>query len=324
MNRFPAISIITPLYNGERFLPETLASVRAQVFTDWEHILVDDGSTDRSGEMAQVAARADARLRALAACGGNGGVARARNRGLAAASASSRYVIFLDQDDVWTPDALERLFRHLEAHPEACAAFGTARRIDAHGNALPEETLPAVNFVVRQGRVVPSADTRRTFAHLIPMNPIPTPGLCLMRAEAVRAAGGLDPATAPCDDWDLYLRLSLSPDGKGYLDALGGAPLLGWRLHGGNASHDQQTLRRQRRRVYEKFLDRAAPGGAAVAAMARAAMPFGMHDFDAALCRTWGTRALGAGRPAEAARYGLRALRHALAGARLRAQAATG
>ncbi|MGA2834478.1 MAG: glycosyltransferase family 2 protein [Terracidiphilus sp.] len=109
----PLVSVITPVYNAARWLPATLASVRAQTLTDWEHILVDDGSTDRSLDILETAAREDARFRVLR-MERNSGPAVARNFALNAAQ--GRFIAILDADDLWAP---EKLFR--------CVEFMTAR-----------------------------------------------------------------------------------------------------------------------------------------------------------------------------------------------------
>lgn len=109
----PLVSIITPVYNASRWLPETLASVRAQTFSDWEQILVDDGSTDNSREIAEEAARTDARFRLLRTPH-NGGPSAARNYGLDAAR--GRFIAFLDADDLWLPEKLARCIEWMTTH----------------------------------------------------------------------------------------------------------------------------------------------------------------------------------------------------------------
>ena len=101
----PLVSIITPVYNAARWLPETLATVRAQTLGSWEHILVDDGSTDGSLAIAEAAASEDARIRVMRSTG-NEGPPMARNQALDAAR--GRFIAFLDADDLWHPEKLAR------------------------------------------------------------------------------------------------------------------------------------------------------------------------------------------------------------------------
>jgi glycosyltransferase involved in cell wall biosynthesis len=99
----PLVSIITPVFNAGRWLPETLAAVRSQTLTDWEQILVDDGSSDNSIAIIEAAAQADPRFRLLR-LKRNGGPAAARNEALSAAR--GRFIAFLDADDLWLPHKL--------------------------------------------------------------------------------------------------------------------------------------------------------------------------------------------------------------------------
>jgi len=109
----PLVSIITPVYNAARWLPETLATVQSQSFADWEHILVDDCSTDESAFIVQEAVFADPRVRLIRSLNKQGPSA-ARNRALDAAR--GRYIAFLDADDLWHPEKLERSVEWLETH----------------------------------------------------------------------------------------------------------------------------------------------------------------------------------------------------------------
>lgn len=103
--RTPIVSIITPVYNAARWIEEMLESVQKQTFTDWEHILVDDGSSDGSNHIIERAALADSRIRLLRMTK-NSGPATARNCGIA--EARGRYLAFLDADDLWLEQKLER------------------------------------------------------------------------------------------------------------------------------------------------------------------------------------------------------------------------
>jgi glycosyltransferase involved in cell wall biosynthesis len=120
----PLVSIITPIFDAERFLPEAVESVLAQTYPEWELLLVNDGSADRSGEIARrYAALYPARIRVLEHEGGrNRGLSASRNLGLR--HAAGRYLTFLDADDVYLPHAIEREVAVLEARPEAAAVCG--------------------------------------------------------------------------------------------------------------------------------------------------------------------------------------------------------
>lgn len=107
------ISIIVPVYNAAEFIRETMDSVRAQTYGDWELLLVEDGSTDNSVERITdyLKETGDSRIR-LIRQPGNQGAAKARNRGLA--EASGRYLAYLDADDLWSPEKLEHELAFLQ------------------------------------------------------------------------------------------------------------------------------------------------------------------------------------------------------------------
>src|ERR1700730_12014610 len=97
----PLVSIIMPALNAAATIAEAAGAVHRQGFTDWELIVVDDGSTDATRE--RLATVADSRIRVVA--GPRGGVAQARNLGIG--QAGGELLTFLDADDLWTPDKLE-------------------------------------------------------------------------------------------------------------------------------------------------------------------------------------------------------------------------
>src|SRR5260370_14657781 len=127
-----SIAVIIPAYNGARFLSRTVESVLAQDHTDWSLTIVDDGSADGTADVALDYANDHDRISVVQQP--NLGVGAARNRGLAEADPACEYVIFLDPDDVWEPNALSSLLEALERGPDAVAASGLSRMIDGAGN----------------------------------------------------------------------------------------------------------------------------------------------------------------------------------------------
>ncbi len=120
----PLVSVITPAFNASRFLPDCLESVRRQTVTDWEHVVVDDGSTDETRAMLEAAAALEERLRPIL-LPRNVGVAEARNAALQ--NARGRYFAFLDADDSWLSQKLELQIAFMRAR-EAAMSF-TAYRV---------------------------------------------------------------------------------------------------------------------------------------------------------------------------------------------------
>jgi teichuronic acid biosynthesis glycosyltransferase TuaG len=135
----PRVSVITPIWNAAATLSETVASVRAQSFGDWEMLLVDDGSTDGSRALAERLAATDPRLRLLG-WRDNRGPAAARNAGIRAAR--GRFIAFLDADDCWRREKLARQVGYME-RTGVPFTFTAYRRIDLDGRPLGRVVPPA-------------------------------------------------------------------------------------------------------------------------------------------------------------------------------------
>ena len=134
----PAISVIVPVYQAEKLLPQCVDSVLAQTFSDWELLLIDDGSRDGSPALCDGYAARDPRVRVFHKP--NGGVSTARNRGLE--QAAGQYIAFLDADDAFEPAALETLWYLREkagADSAGCAHFN----LSPSGEERVEPLLPA-------------------------------------------------------------------------------------------------------------------------------------------------------------------------------------
>ena len=117
------ISIIVPVYNVEKYIEETMDCVRAQTYSNWELLLVEDGSTDKSAALieAYMQRTGDERIR-LIRQPGNLGAAKARNRGLL--ETKGRYIAYLDSDDLWEPEKLERELKFMQEKKAAFAFTG--------------------------------------------------------------------------------------------------------------------------------------------------------------------------------------------------------
>ena len=112
----PQVSIITPTYNCARFIEETIKSVQAQTFTDWEMIISDDCSTDNTKEVIAPYLASDSRIKYI--CNDkNSGAAITRNNALRIAS--GRWIAFLDSDDLWLPEKLEKQISFMETNDYA-------------------------------------------------------------------------------------------------------------------------------------------------------------------------------------------------------------
>src|SRR6478752_1065470 len=122
----PRLSVVVPVYDVEAFLPECLASLARQTYSDLEVVIVDDGSTDGSAAIAERFAARDPRFRVVSQP--NGGLSRARNTGIAAAT--GEFLAFADSDDLLPPDAYERLLGSLD-RTGSDFATGNVQRLTA-------------------------------------------------------------------------------------------------------------------------------------------------------------------------------------------------
>ena len=182
------ISVVIPARNAEGTIGDTLASLRAQTRSDWEALIVDDGSTDGTLTVALQASTEDSRIRVIEAEGA--GVGAARNLGLA--EARHELLLFLDADDLIRPTFLAQLGAELDLNPRFAAAHCGWARLAPDGSATAE--LEATE----------TGDLFAEFAFqcLFPIH------ACLVRTELVRAVGGFDTSLVTCEDWDLWLRIA--------------------------------------------------------------------------------------------------------------------
>jgi glycosyltransferase involved in cell wall biosynthesis len=192
MNGEPVVSVIICFFNAQRFLRQAVQSVFAQTLENWELILVDDGSRDRGLEVAREAlAQRPDRVRIIEHPGReNRGISASRNLGLH--EARGRYVAFLDADDVWLPEKLERQVAQLEAHPEVAMTYGPTQRwfgwTGRPSDARRDLWMPTF---VPSGSIVRPPDLLTLYLHT---GGAAVPGVCslLVRREAARSVGGFD------------------------------------------------------------------------------------------------------------------------------------
>lgn len=244
-----SVGVIIPVYNGASYIEAVVRSVRAQTVTDWEMIVVDDGSTDGSAAIAERLGTEDGRIRVVRQP--NTGVSAARNRGFDLTHADK--VVYLDVDDVWEPDALETLLNALEAAPWASGAHGLSRHIDVHGRPIragEAEAYTRSRHAVRgENLVTVPLDQPTSFESEVICCHISTVGTVLFRREPLERAGGFDPALAYAEDWDLQLRVVIQAPIT-FVDRV----VLGKRTHAHNVSNDHAALFGGMKQVRQKLL----------------------------------------------------------------------
>nr|WP_304054037.1 glycosyltransferase family 2 protein [Enterocloster clostridioformis] len=139
------VTIVTPSWNSEKYIIETIKSVQAQTYKNWEMIIVDDCSTDKTVEIVQKISEEDPRVRVLVQPE-NEGAAKARTRAMQAGT--GRYVAYLDADDIWKPEKLEKQIQFMEE--KKCGFSCTSYEvIDDRGNPKNKyvHMLPKVDYV---------------------------------------------------------------------------------------------------------------------------------------------------------------------------------
>jgi glycosyltransferase involved in cell wall biosynthesis len=222
----PEVSVIIPTYNSAQYVIEAVESVLAQTWRDFEVLVIDDGSTD---DTEQVMRRYEAPVRYLRQA--NGGVAVARNRGIA--ESLGRYVAFLDADDTWLSHKLARQMEALRQQPRQRACYSAFTVVDADLNPIgisrSQRQGTALEDLLTHGNVIGSICT------------------VLCDRSLFDLVGGFDPALSQCADWDMWVRLAAQTEFL-YIDE----PLVTYRQHGTNMSRNAPLLEHDSLQVLRK------------------------------------------------------------------------
>jgi glycosyltransferase involved in cell wall biosynthesis len=217
----PLITIGIPVYNGDEFLGETIESALAQSHRPIQIIVVDDGSTDTSFEIASSYSEATVVQQS------QGGPSAARNRALGIAEGEK--ITFIDADDQMTTDGLEAQYRHLDVNPDLECVFGFADTKLEPGTQLPSWLkIPAGYDSV-----------------------VPFPS-ALMRTATLRRVGGFDESVRVGEWFELFTRLREAP----FEVAVIPVEVIKKRIHDKNLSHQQEAMQDEMFRSLKRRLDR--------------------------------------------------------------------
>jgi glycosyltransferase involved in cell wall biosynthesis len=219
----PLVSVIIPVYNGARYLRAALESVFAQTYRSFEVIVVDDGSVDDSGNIAQSFPDV------LYVRQENQGVAAARNKGIEVAR--GEYFAFLDQDDLWTPEKLKLQIGHLLSHPDL------------------DYTLTYLQFFLEPGATLP-AWFRKELLSLV--HPGWVLGTLIMRRTAFEKVGNFATSYSAANDSDWFFRAKAAGIPMAVVPEL----LLRKRIHGANDSARSKEILSELLKVVKTSLDR--------------------------------------------------------------------
>jgi len=189
------VSVVMPAYNASQYLHGTIESVLAQTFKNFELLVIDDGSTDTTAEIAHYYSQQDSRVKLFSQT--NQGVSVARNIGIQIAQ--GEFIALLDSDDQWLPEKLAVHVKHLTSHPELGISFGRVEFMNSEGNST--------------GQFSNSQLTNLTPVHLYYENPLITPSNVVIRRAVFEQIGGFDPNLKGTEDAELFLR-SICSDWK--------------------------------------------------------------------------------------------------------------
>lgn len=214
--RNAAVSVVLPVFNGERFLRECIQSVLSQTFSDFELIIVNDGSTDGTRDIIR---EYENDRRVIVIDQTNSGLVSALNHGIDLASAP--LIARMDADDICFPERLARQVERFTAKEELAVLGSFIRIIDAGGNFLRIGDYP-----VSRAEVLAFIERGSPLAH---------PSV-MMRKEAISAVGGYRAQYRHAEDYDLWLRMV----DAGYVIENLPQPLLSYRQHATNVSSTQR------------------------------------------------------------------------------------
>ncbi len=210
----PLVSVVIPAYNSARFLGEAIESVLQQTYPRIEIILVDDGSTDETAEIARS-------YPVQYIYQPNRGISAARNAGIA--RAQGKYVLFLDHDDRLLPEGVKTGVKLLEDHPECAVAVGEHRYIGADGTPIGYSNKRAAG--------------RDHYRMLLEHNFIETPCSALHRRSGLAMTGAFDESVQGAEDFELYLRTARQSTWIAHEE-----PVAEYRLHESSTSRDAEKM----------------------------------------------------------------------------------
>lgn len=258
------VSVVMPVFNGERFVREAIASLLVQTWSDFELIVVDDGSTDRTHEIVE--SFDDGRIRVVRNAT-RLGIARALNAGLAAAR--GEFIARQDADDRSHPARLERQLAFFREHRDVALAGAQVRVIDARGR---RSRAPGWRRATTETGIRLQAMFDNPFTH----------STVMVRSSVLSEVGGYDERLESAEDFDLWSRIAARHPVRNLADVL-----LDFRVHGAStaAQYDQTHVARSARVIARNI--EAALGDPVPEAWCRAlaALHAGVRAPDAAAAR---------------------------------------
>ncbi|MUL38749.1 glycosyltransferase family 2 protein [Gloeocapsopsis dulcis] len=230
----PKVSVIIPAFNAMPYLPETVESVLQQTFTDFEVLIVNDGSSDYTAQW--VSQLVDPRIKLISQV--NQGLSGARNTGIT--HAQGEYIAFLDADDLWEPTKLEKQVHSLEENPTLGLVYTWSTLVDRTGESI--------------GRVFAYCAEGDTWKKLIEENVVGCGSAAMVHRCCFETVGVFDRNLRSAEDWDMWIRIA-----SRYPFAVVKEPLVQYRQHPSNMSKNWQVMEQAFRIVIEKAFQSAPP-----------------------------------------------------------------
>ncbi len=194
----PKVSINLCCYNSEKYLRETLDSIVDQTHTDWELIVINDGSTDSTETIIQGYRRGGCPI--VYHYQENRGLAYARNKALELSG--GEYIAFIDHDDVWVKTKLDVQVRTLTSHPKAVLTFGYSDALLADGTHAPLNRSKIINLPFSSFSKEHNRQLLLRYGCFIAVSSV------MVRSEQLSLAGGFNSHRSYIEDYDLWLRLA--------------------------------------------------------------------------------------------------------------------
>jgi hypothetical protein len=245
ISTMPLVTVIMPAYNVAPYLREAVESVVAQTYPRWELVIVDDGSTDETPDIARECLRLDERIRLIRQ--ENRGLAGARNTALQAGRGD--FFALLDSDDTWDPGFLASQMAVFVNHPETGLVSGSARFLGGPRNGHPARPRIAGFPVLSLEQMI--ADEAAVFI------------MTTFRREVVEAIGVFDESKRRSEDWDFWLRAVSA----GFVFRRNWQPLASYRVREGSLSRDTPAMLHEMLHTLSKVGPACPPGTAAHAAL---------------------------------------------------------
>jgi len=238
-NNYPKVSVITPLYNNKKYIEKAINSILSQTYKNLEMIVVDNSSSDGSGEL--VKNKFGNKVRYILQ--ENRGAAAAVNRGISLSQGN--YIAFCDSDDWWLPEKLEKQVNFLETNQNFGMVYGDA--------LLAKDEILISQTWLQSRKVLPcSGGKEKCLLPLFAKNFIPAPLTVLIRKSVIEQVGLFNEKFSSTYDYEYWFRILEAGIQIAYLDE----SLAVWRIHAGQGSKKIRKMKLAQIKILQEFLKR--------------------------------------------------------------------